>query len=335
MLHPSVRRAVVTLALAISPTVAWAQDEADRGQARDLGTQGYAALEKGDYVTAEDLLRRAEALYHAPTILLGLARAQAHRGKFVEAWENYHRVVIEGAPANAPPAIRAAVAAAMAEIDAVAPHRGKLTVTVVGPKDAAVALDGVALPPAALGAARFVNPGKHLVHASSPGWQAGDTLVTVAEGAEATAAVELHAAPTAVPPTDAVSATFTTTPSNDSAPTPPASGSGWRTIGWVSLAAGGVGLVVGGITGALAMSNRSNAASSPCASSPCGQSDLSSYQSTLSSFHTFATTSTVGFIAGGVLAAGGAALLLTMHGDSRTSLAAYVGPSGGGLLGHF
>jgi hypothetical protein len=103
----------------------------------------------------------------------------------------------------------------------------------------------------------------------------------------------------------------------------------------VSLGAGAVGLAVGGITGALAMSNRSDAAGSPCASSPCVQSALTSYQSSLSSFHTFATSSTVAFIAGGVLAAGGAALILTQHGDSRTAIGVYVGPSGGGVLGHF
>src|SRR5690349_24257436 len=56
------------------------------------------------YTTLFRSFKRAEALFHAPTLALGLARAYTANGKYVAAQETYNRIIREGVPANAPPA---------------------------------------------------------------------------------------------------------------------------------------------------------------------------------------------------------------------------------------
>src|ERR1043165_8586206 len=70
--------------------------EATREQARGLAAQGYDALQRKDYAVAEDLFRRADALVHAPTIVVDHARALVGLGRFVEAHERYELVMREG-----------------------------------------------------------------------------------------------------------------------------------------------------------------------------------------------------------------------------------------------
>src|SRR5690242_16306817 len=81
---------------------AFAQSDADKATARSLGQEGQAALDAKDYRTAEDRFRRADSLYHAPTLALGLARSLAANGKFVAAQETYNRIVREGVAPGAP-----------------------------------------------------------------------------------------------------------------------------------------------------------------------------------------------------------------------------------------
>src|SRR3954447_24828622 len=77
--------------------------DADRATARELAEQGKEALDRRDFAVAEDRFRRADALIHAPTLLLGLARAEAGLGKFLAAQESYERILREGAAAGSPP----------------------------------------------------------------------------------------------------------------------------------------------------------------------------------------------------------------------------------------
>jgi hypothetical protein len=54
--------------------------DADRATARVLAHEGFDAQQRGDYSVAADRFLRADALVHAPTLLLGLARAQVGLG---------------------------------------------------------------------------------------------------------------------------------------------------------------------------------------------------------------------------------------------------------------
>jgi hypothetical protein len=332
---------------------ALAQSEQDRAQARDLGQQGYAAMDSKDYAKAADLFRRADALYHAPTILLGLARAEAKLNKYVESWEHYHRIVLEGAPPGAPQPIRDAIDAAKKEMTDVEGRRAKVTITVKGPDQSTVTLDGAPMSAAALGVERLVNPGPHVAHAAATGWKDAEQNFTVADGGRAQVSVQMEAASAAAPaapgPASATSPTSTTTGSpstdGDMASTPdttanPSRGS-WKTLGWIGVGVGGAGIVLGAITGAMAAGSKSAASNSPCVNGPCSPSDLSTYKSNRDGYYTMGTISTIGFIAGGVLAAaGGALLLFAPHGESvpattATWVSPYVGPGSAGVTGRF
>jgi hypothetical protein len=335
-------------ALLLAATPVRADEEADRGQARELGTQAYQAADKGDWARAEDLFRRADAIYHADTLLLGLARARAHLGKYVEAWEDYHRILIETLPPNASAAMKKAVDDARNEIGSVEGKRARVTVTVTGPSSPTVTIDGAPMNAAALGAERQVNPGTHAVHAEAAGYLPGDTNFTVAEGQSTTASLQLQPAPAApagaAPAGGATPATGGTTDASNPVPADTGgagSGSTRRALGLVGMGVGAAGLVTGVITGVIAMSDHSSLTSNVCAKGPCGQSDLSSYQSSVSSYHTMGTISTIGFIAGGVLAAGGAILFFTAPSGSASTtgqgahVAPYVGLGQAGLAGSF
>src|ERR1035441_2491334 len=99
--------AALALVLA-TPAAALAQSDTDRATARQLGKDGEQALDAKDFKRAEDDFRRADGLIHAPTLVLGLARALAGEGKLVEAQEAYQRIIRDGVAPGAPDAFKRA-----------------------------------------------------------------------------------------------------------------------------------------------------------------------------------------------------------------------------------
>jgi hypothetical protein len=326
---------LLTLAMVSYGGPASAQNEANRAQARELGEKGAQALDKRDFAGAETLFAQADSLYHAPTLLLGLARAQAQLGKYIEAWESYHRIILEGAPPGANPTLLRAIDDAKAEIDSVAGKRAKVTITITGADSPKVSVDGAALPAAALGLERPVNPGKHAVHVEAPGMKAGDGSFTVDPGKSTTFSLALEQDTSGAPVTP-TPATDTPPPTTGNPPPPGADvstngGSMNRTLGYVGLGVGGAGLLVGVITGVIAMGKHGDLANSPCAGKPCSNSDATTFNSDLDSYHSMGTISTIGFIVGVVAAGAGVVLLVTAP---KKSASAYISPTIGlGTLG--
>ncbi|HTU62208.1 MAG TPA: hypothetical protein VMF89_27305, partial [Polyangiales bacterium] len=74
----------------------------DRAAARALALEGYNALQRKDFATAEERFRRADKLVHAPTLVVDHARALTGLGRLVEAYERYALVVREGVSDNSP-----------------------------------------------------------------------------------------------------------------------------------------------------------------------------------------------------------------------------------------
>ena len=120
--------------------------------------------------------------------------------------------------------------------------------------------------------------------------------------------------------------------------TPEKDGSGQRTIGMIVGGAGVAGLVVGGIFGGLAIGSKSTAKSScgpePAFSYPtkCDINKQPDTDSANKAAKTQSTISTIGFIAGAALAAGGAVLYFTAPKGSQSTTAArrvYVTPAVG------
>ncbi len=313
----------LSVTMASASAFAQSSAEEDKAQARELAKVGFAALDAQDWARAEDAFRRADAIYHAPTLTVALARAQVHLGRLVEAWESYHRVVVEGAPAGANEAILEAVDNARREIGSVEPRRAMVTFDVSGAAHPNLTLDGVPVDLPASGLPRPVNPGTHSVHAVADGSAPLDASFTVPEGGTASVPVHLVALSTRGADGD----------STAPAPSRPRS----HALAFVAFGVGGAGLLTGAITGALASGKHGNLKDSPCSSGRCP--DPTTFNSDLSSYHTLGTVSTIGFVVGGVgAAAGGLLLFLTPRASEPRGAIQwrpYLGLGSGGVAGRF
>lgn len=299
--------------LLMSPLTLWAQSDQDTATARALSMEAQKALEAEDFETAADRFGRAEELHHAPTLLLGLARAYVGLGKFVEAQESYNKVIRETLPASAPPAFRNAVDDAKREVVGLDKKIGWVTINVSGTDQPTVTVDGLAVPIAALGVRRAANPGSHEVKASAEGFKPAQATFEISAGGEEDVTLTLEPDPDA---TGAVG-----TGSGGGGPkggeVPPDDGASPMVVGGaVALGIGGVGLIVGAVTGGLAMGAHSDL-EARCPAGSCSAVD----QDTIDSFHTLGAISTVGFIAGGVLAAGGLVMILVAPSDDGADTA--------------
>ena len=85
--------AIAAVAVASLPAPALAQDSENIAAARSLGIQGVKLAEEGKCKEAIEKLERAEALYHAPTILGRLGECQVQVGQIVRGTENLNKVV--------------------------------------------------------------------------------------------------------------------------------------------------------------------------------------------------------------------------------------------------
>ena len=99
------------------------------------------------------------------------------------------------------------------------------------------------------------------------------------------------------------------------------------------LGAGGAGILTGAVTGGLAMSTRSS--TEGCEGTVCPP----SARDNVDTYNRYRTISTIGFIAGGALAATGAVLILTAPSSSPDKpassayrLAPWLGRGGAGLV---
>lgn len=317
--------------------------DSDIAQARQLGTQGQEQMDKGNFAESEKLWSAAATLYaKAPTLALGLARAAAKNGHPLLAQENYNRIIREwGNVAAPPPAFKDALDAARAEIGAVSSRVASVVVTVEGAPTPSVTLDGIAIPPVALGLKRPVEPGKHVVHAEAPGYKPADAEFTVAEGGSANAPVRLEkASATAVAgagPAGGGSGAAVDAGSGKG-------GSANKTYAIIAFGVGGAGLVAGAITGVIAAGKHGDL-KDKCPTGTCDP----QYQRNVDSYKTMGTLSTVGFIVAGVGVAGGAVLWFTAPKEaaagaiprwatfaaSGVKLTPYVGVTSAGVTGSF
>jgi|CZKU01.1.fsa_nt_gi hypothetical protein len=335
------RSAVLPLAFALSfgmsvAPQAHAQSDSDRATARSLGQEGQQALDNKDYATAEDRYRRADKMVHAPTLMLGLARALAAEGKYVEAQESYNRIVREGLPPGGGDAFKRAIEDAKKEVETVAPKVGAVTITIKAAggadvPDPQVVLDEHPINSASLGVRRAVDPGSHVVRASAAGFKPGELKFTVTEGGSIDEPMMLEqdltapAAPAAVPATTP-GATANAVSSSDVGTAQPSKAR--KIAPFIAFGVGGAGLVLGAVTGVLAIGKHSTL-SDECKTT-CG---AGTPQDDLSSYHTLGTLSTVGFIVAGVGAAAGVVLLVTEPQTTPTTGLHVVPTLGLGSLG--
>ena len=323
----SARQRLISLALVSSLTsslvapAAFAQDQPQAenvAAARSLGMQGIQLADSGDCKGAIEKLSRAESLYHAPSILGRLGECQVKVGQIVLGTENLNRVVREQLAVNAPKAFKDAQERAKGVLNTALPKIARLTVK-VEPADAKsqVTVAGTTIPPALIGIERPTDPGTHEVVVSAPGYLEQRTSVTLAEGGTQEISVKLEKDPNAgvaAPPPPAA-APPPVVPVGPAAPPEDKPAKKSNTLAYVALGIGGAGLVVGGITGFLALGKKSDLKN--CVDTRCP----SSQQDTLDGAKSMATISTVGFAVGAVGVGVGVVLLLTGGGNGNASLA--------------
>lgn len=235
----------------LAPRWAFAQSEADRATARNLAAEGYTALKTQDYATAEDRFRRADALVHAPTLVVDHARALIGLGRIVEAQERLELVAREGVSDNAPWVWKKAYQDAEQLVNEVKPKVAWLTINVTGPAEPRVMVDERQVPVAALGVRRAVDPGPRRISASASGYVAQEIAVTMPEGGERAVTLDLAMDPgvAAVP-----------APIEKPAPPPPTPAPEKKSsnaLAYAALGLGGAGLVVGTVMGVLSLGKRS------------------------------------------------------------------------------
>jgi hypothetical protein len=306
--------------------LAWAsaahaeQDAATRAAARKLAEDGVAALQSGDAKTAAQKLDKAFRMLMVPSVGLWSGRALIKQGLLVEGMERLLEATRLPSAGDVAVQDRARVDAEK-EIEQLRPRIPNLVVVLEGANAAEVALtiDGKPVPNALVGEDMPLNPGTHrLVAKRGDQEQALDVSLAESERKPVTLrfSVGVRAAPAA--PAAPLSVGGTAASASDD---PGASGTIRRPLAYVTLALGGAGLAMGGVTGVIALGKRSDLDDNPnCADGKC----LRSAEDDVSSLRTFRTLSTVGFIAGGVLAGAGVVLLLT---SSRNAPHAWRAPS--------
>jgi hypothetical protein len=324
----AVKRRLIALSLVstlttslAAPALAQEQPQAENvAAARSLGLQGVKMADAGDCKGAIEKLSRAESLYHAPSILGRLGECQVNVGQIVLGTENLNRVVREQLAPNAPKAFRDAQERAKGVLNAALPKIARLTVK-VEPADAApqVTVSGTPIPPALIGVERPTDPGAHEVVVSAPGYLAQKSVVTLPEGGMQEISLKLEKDPsvamaTTPPPAPAEPVVAEPPP----APPVDAPAKKSNTLAYVALGVGGAGLVVGGITGFLALGKKNDL--TDCVAERCP----SSQRDTLDSARTMATVSTVGFAVG--LAGVGAGVILLLAGNNNSDSAAAGAP---------
>lgn len=331
-LLPRSRVVIATLALALLPGVAYADEPsaADIASARKIGFEGIKLADKGDCAAAIDKLARAEKLFHAPTTLGRLGECQVQVGKVVEGTENLGRVAREDLPSNAPAAFVTARARARKQLAAATPMLAHAKIVVKAPPDAtvSVAIDGVPVNAANVGEERVLDPGPHLVEATAPGYVKASSAINLPEGGTEQVTLKMIVDPEAARALRAAAANAGSQPSSAGSPSssPPGAADTTRpppgaetpapnrTLSYVVLGVGVVGVGLGTVFGLSTLSKRNDLADA-CPNKTC----RSTEQSNLDSAKTSGTISTIAFAAGGAALIAGGILFFTASGSGSSS----------------
>jgi hypothetical protein len=331
---------LLSLLLSAVSSTGYAQDDATRASARELGYSGIKDFEAENYPAASDKLEKAFRLLPVPSLGLWSARALAKRGLLVEASERY-RQVTRLKPEGGDVAVQqAAQAEATAELNALTPRLPWITIEVQGvpPEDVGLKIDGVPLPPQQAGAPRPVNPGQRKVQGATAD-ERMEQVAVFAEGERKS--VVLKFAPRAVSGAPAPSspeqpvgalALPAATPGSPAPVTAKRSGAG-RTLGVVALVAGGVGLAASGITALVAIGKKGEIEDSDsCDGLKCNPEE----GSLVNDYNSMRTASSVTFFVGLGLTGLGTVLLLTSSSDEKKpAVSLRLGPASANVRGSF
>lgn len=343
MVSERFRRILLPLYLVVTPllvvSAASAKDlseisEIDKETARRLLDEGDALFAKGDFEGALEKYRAADDIMGVPTTATEVGKTLEKLGRLVEARDAYLRIVRYPKQEDEPAVFRKARKTADAKAAALAERVGTLTVRVSlgGERRSEVALtiDGTAINAAAIGHGISVDPGTRSVKLSAAGYLPVEEEVTLDEGGEETLEIRLDVdpdAPDEPPP-----------PKPKGGVGPGTQEAGFPVFATIGFAVGGAGLILGGVTGGLALSEEGGLADACTGEKLCPQES----QSDIDRANLFANLSNVGFAVGAAGAIFGVVALFTLDAptDDATdppsvSLTPIIGPTGAWLRGTF
>lgn len=290
------------------------------------------ALKKGDTREALALFQASLAFNKTAGTLLNLASCEEALGLLASASKHYR----EAAALLNQTDTRVSIA--VARVTALEPRIPTLRVRLdkAAPAATTVLLDDRTLGPDVLDTDMPLDPGKYVVSASTPGSAPRRYEVVLEERQRETKTVSpfvekpVESAPTVA----SASAGPVASPPPQARP-PAATTSPWRTIGLVTLGVGGAGVLVGAVSGGLAVAKRQEIDQSCPGNGPrdCAPSLGSAYTTGT----VFADVSTLTLAIGGAALAGGVVMVaLSRHADEpapATHLA--VGPGTVSVHGRF
>jgi hypothetical protein len=252
--------------------------------------------------------------------MLGLARAEVGGGRWIAALEHYHRIAHETLAPGSPAVFGKAQQDARKELDALEPRVPAVIIQVTGPgaAGARVTLDGAPVPAAALGINWPADPGTHTLRGETDRYAPVNVTVTLAERKVETVTLRI----------DQLEASAGPTP----VPSPSPRGSPLQAIGFAGIGVGGAALIMGAVTGGVAL-GKANNLSRICPGGHCND-----QQSAIDSYYLTGNLSTAGFVAGGLLAATGVVLVIVApKGPARADawMAPVITPGYAGLYGRF
>ena len=267
--------------------------------------RGQAAAALTEYETAKTLAPKANAPYRYA------AQALVSLGRYVEAVENLEAYLRKNPSVSDAAEVREKIAKLKADF-----YPARLRVDVDAPNAVVRVDDEPKGPPGAL----EVAPGRHRIEVHAPGRASAAQDVVLVGDRDAslsfTLRVEEEARPLAPPPASRTATRH---------PTP------WPTLGWVGVGAGGAALAAALIIDVAVLGPKVDDYNAAAARGDVGAREL---RDSASGWQT-ATLAT--YVAGGLIAAGGAALLLFAPRDSLrgAGIVPAVGPGHGGLVTRF
>lgn len=312
----TLHRTAPALALLLSVSLAWspvrAQATAANARAAQLlFDEAKRLADQKDFTAACPKFVQSHQLDPAGGTILHAADCHEHERKLASAWAEYNEALSYAIKANR--ADREAIA--RARIVVLGPKLAKLQVR-LPPRAKSLTGFGIWLDGTRIGAGSLaeapipVDAGSHLVEARADGHLSASQQFVIVDGREQTIAFEELALDPAAK-TDAAKEATAPVPQSD-----PSRGRAQRVAGGALLGAGGVGLALGTIFGirALAIGDQADRCTLGSRGTGCPQAAVDDQSAARSS----GTVSTIGFLVGGVLAAGGAILYFTAPTSTQT-----------------
>jgi hypothetical protein len=298
--------------------------------AEQLFIDGQKLMERGKASEACPKFAESQRLDPKLGTLLNLAACHEAEGKLALAWSEFMDAKILADRAKRPDRIAFAKEHAAALEKRLAHLRITAPTTSSSEPAIELRLDGKPLSSAALGTPLPLDPGPHTLEAVAPGKKPWQNTIEARAGDESRVEIPVLAdePPSPAPPS--------TPPRADPRPEP-SSGeemSSLRTVGFITGGVGLAGLAVGTVFGVLAFSTEGKARD-VCPNAGCPTPDgLDRHERA----RTQAMMSTIGFVAGALLTAGGLVLVLSAprgHAPASATLRLRLGPGSLDLGGSF